>query len=194
MSWSQAHLFQLIVLRFGSKSWVLTKTINILFIFKTRCGFCWSNGGRKKNILLIFKLLLLLLFLEHKMTDPNWQGCVGHPLKWSTPMSLISPRTFSRYHRVPAKDYTTEPSLMLSALVILVVYHSFTCSKKFVAKQILKLWNQDSAHAFPEHESNEGTYCCWLHCSSCAPSLHHGPSQGGVMQNPAGWSSYCTNY
>jgi capsule polysaccharide export protein KpsE/RkpR len=42
---------------------------------------------------------------------------------------------------------------MLRTLVILVVYHSFTCSKRFVAKQILKVWNQDSAHAFPEHEA-----------------------------------------
>lgn len=92
---------------------------------------------------------------------------------------------------------------MLRTSVILVVYHSFTCSKKFVAKQILKVWNQDSAHAFPEHEAIKehivaGCTAVLVHIVAALQFLciftTPWASQGGIMQNPAGWSSYCTNY
>ncbi len=30
--------------------------------------------------------------------------------------------------------------------------------------------------------SNERTYCCWLHCSSCASSIHHGLLKEGLCK------------
>jgi hypothetical protein len=68
----------------------------------------------------------------------------------------LNPEPFQDVNRVPDRDYTTEP------ITHAKWHYRFTCVlffqmlKDFAAKQIWKVWNQDSAHAaFPDvvHEA-----------------------------------------